>query len=260
MTGQITRAFAGDLHIRADGEGRTISGIVVPFDTEARVSDGGPSYLERFARGSFAKTIKERGDRVKLLLQHNSHDPIGKAIELREDAAGLLGSFRVSSVPAGDQAIELVRDGVLDSFSVGFAPVKHTREGEVTVRTEVALREASLVTFPAYDTARIHALRTALADLPEGERDALLRGITDRSKAQEEIEMFSYLMELTRVENEWIDEFMRRWAKRFPAVTASIGEPGSDDGVDHKAPTAVQRRTKPIRNTKSLQRIRRPKL
>ena len=177
MTGQITRAFAGDLHIRADGEGRTISGIVVPFDTEARVSDGGPSYVERFARGSFSKTIKERGDRVKLLLQHNSHEPIGRAVSLREDAAGLFGEFRVSSVPAGDQAIELVRDGVLDSFSVGFAPIKHVREGDVTVRTEVALREASLVTFPAYDTARILALRAALADLPEDERDALLRGI-----------------------------------------------------------------------------------
>ena len=178
MTGQITRAFAGDLHIRADGEGRTISGIVVPFDTEARVSDGGPSYLERFARGSFAKTIKERGDRVKLLMQHDSHEPIGRAVALREDAAGLYGEFRVSAVPAGDQALELVRDGVIDSFSVGFAPIKHTRDGDVTVRTEVAMREASLVTFPAYDTARVLALRAALADLPADERDALLRDIT----------------------------------------------------------------------------------
>ena len=109
---------------------------------------------------------------------------------------------------------------------------------------------------PALVYQALKARRAALNQ----QTDALLRGITDRSKAQEEIEMFSYLMELTRVENEWIDEFMRRWAKRFPAVTASIGEPGSDDGVDHKAPTAVQRRTKPIRNTKSLQRIRRPKL
>lgn len=87
--------------------------------------------------------------------------------------------------------------------------------------------------------------------------DALLRGITDRSKTQEEIEMLSYLMELTRVENEWVEEFTRRWAKRYPAVTTAIGESG--DGVDHRAPTAVQRRTKPIRNTRTLQWIKRPK-
>lgn len=178
MTAQITRAFAGDLHIRADGEGRTISGIVVPFDTVARVSDGGPAYDERFAFGSFGKTIKERGDRVKLLLQHDHREPIGRAVLLREDTAGLYGEFRVSAVPAGDQAIELVRDGVLDSFSVGFAAIKHTRDGDVTVRTEVALREASLVTFPAYDTARVLALRAALDGLPADERDALLRDIT----------------------------------------------------------------------------------
>jgi DNA-binding PadR family transcriptional regulator len=87
--------------------------------------------------------------------------------------------------------------------------------------------------------------------------DALLRGITDRSKTQEEVEMLSYLMEVTRIENEWIDEFLGRWAKRYPAVTSAMGEP--DDSIDHKAPTAMQRRTKPMRNTKSLQWVRRPK-
>lgn len=175
MTEQITRAFAGDLSIRADTEGRTVAGIVVPFDTVARVSDGGPSYDERFQRGAFAKTIRERGDRVKLLYQHNSREPIGKAVSLREDASGLYGEFRVSKVDDGDRALVLVRDGVIDSFSVGFSPVKHEKRDGVTVRTEVALREASLVTFPAYDTARIHSLREALAELPEDERLELLR-------------------------------------------------------------------------------------
>lgn len=173
----ITRSYAADLSIRADGDGRTVAGIVVPFDTEARVSDGGRPYTERFQRGAFAKTISERGDRVKLLMQHDSHEPIGRATSLREDAAGLYGEFRVSNVPAGDQALELVRDGVIDSFSVGFAPIKHVRDGDVTVRTEVALREASLVTFPAYDTARITALRAMVADLPEDQREEFLRAI-----------------------------------------------------------------------------------
>lgn len=177
MSEQFTRTFAGDLTVRADTEGRTVTGIVVPFGTVARVSDGGAPYDEMFAPGAFTRTIAERGDRVKLLMQHNSAEPIGRATLLREDAAGLYGEFRVSAVPAGDQAIELVRDGVIDSFSVGFAKVKHRKDKGVVVRTEVALREASLVTFPAYDTARITALRTALESLPDDERDALLRGI-----------------------------------------------------------------------------------
>jgi HK97 family phage prohead protease len=179
MTDNLIRAFAGDLSIRADGTGRTIAGIVVPFDTVARVSDGGRPYDEMHQRGSFQKTISERGDRVKLLLQHDRNNPIGKASMLREDAAGVYGEFTVSNVPAGDQALELVRDGVLDSFSIGFAPVKSYKSGDGTVvRTENALREASLVTFPAYDGARIMALRDALGNLPEDEREALLRDLT----------------------------------------------------------------------------------
>lgn len=173
----LTRAFAADLSIRADRDGRTVTGLVVPFGVPARVSDGGPAYEEKFARGAFAKTIAERGDRVKLLLQHNSSEPIGRATLLREDAAGLYGEFRVSAVPAGEQALELVRDGVIDSFSVGFTPIKHSKDGAVTVRTEVRLREASLVTFPAYDGARVLALRAALAGLPEEDREELLRSI-----------------------------------------------------------------------------------
>ena len=177
MTIGLTRAFAADLAVRADRDGRTVSGIVVPFDTVARVSDGGPAYDERFARGAFAKTIAERGDRVKLLLQHDSSEPIGRATLLREDTAGLYGEFRVSAVPAGEQALELVRDGVIDSFSVGFTPIKHSSDGRVTVRTEVRLREASLVTFGAYDGARVLALRAAFAALPEEDREELLRAI-----------------------------------------------------------------------------------
>ena len=101
--------------------------------------------------------------------------PIGRAVALREDKAGLYGEFRVSSVPSGDQALELVRDGVIDSFSVGFAPIQAEQDGDVTVRTEVALREASLVTFPAYEDARVLALRAALDEMDEQQRDELLR-------------------------------------------------------------------------------------
>ena len=36
--------------------------------------------------------------------------------------SGLYGEFRVSKVDDGDRALELVRDGVIDSFSVGFSP------------------------------------------------------------------------------------------------------------------------------------------
>lgn len=184
---EIDRRFdVPDLEIRADAAGRTVAGIVVPFDTVARVSDGGPSYDESFRRGAFAKTIRERGDRVKLLSQHDARrNPLGRAVSLREDGRGLYGEFKVSRTAAGDEALELIRDGALDSFSVGFAPVKHVSENGVTVRTEVRLRETSLVTFPAYEDARIVGVRAALdslAELSAEERAELIAALnTSRS-------------------------------------------------------------------------------
>lgn len=184
MTEAISRAFVSDMEVRSDGEGRTVHGIVVPFDRAARVSDGGPSYMEGFRKGSFARTIQHRGDRVKLLSQHNSRsNPLGRATLLREDAAGLYGEFHVSRTAAGDEALELLRDGALDSFSVGFTPIQHERSSDKTVwRTEVGLREASLVTFPAYEGALIGGVRSLspddLAELAQMLRDSVDLSVT----------------------------------------------------------------------------------
>lgn len=163
MTDTLSRAYAVDMEVRSDGSGRTVHGIVVPFDMVARVSDGGAPYDEAFQRGAFAKTIAEGGSRVKLLSQHNARtNPLGRATMLREDATGLYGEFRVSKTAAGDEALELLRDGSLDSFSVGFRPIKHENRNRVTWRTEVGLRETSLVTFPAYDGALVGGVRSLL--------------------------------------------------------------------------------------------------
>lgn len=161
----ITRDFAEvDLEIRNDGLGRTIHGIVVPFGQVARVSDDGRnSYDEMFRQGSFTKALAEQRGPVRLLSQHNSTQPIGRAEDMREDAVGLYGSFRVSNTAYANDQLELVRDNVLRSFSVGFIPSKHSRENGVTVRTEVGIREVSLVTFPAYVGAAVAGVR-AVAD------------------------------------------------------------------------------------------------
>jgi HK97 family phage prohead protease len=180
MTDNISRAFTGDIEVRASAEGRTIAGIIVPWDQKARVSDGGPSYDEMFRRGSLAKTIRERADRVKFLSQHNARtNPLGVARVLREDAAGAYGEFVVSKTQAGDEALELVRDGALDSFSVGFTPVKHEKRDGVVVRTEVRLNEVSLVTFPAYEDARVLAVREALAAFGEDDTEELRRMVAE---------------------------------------------------------------------------------
>ncbi|MBK8168319.1 MAG: HK97 family phage prohead protease [bacterium] len=163
----LIRDFVADIEIRSDGTGRTVHGILVPYNTVARVSDGGPAYEEMFAPGAFSRDIEARnGDfrKVKFLYQHDHEQPIGRAVELRDDAAGLFGAFRVAKTSKGDEVLELLREGVLDSFSIGFRPIDPApgdpiSVGEPVVRTKAGLRETSLVTFPAYAGALVAGVR-----------------------------------------------------------------------------------------------------
>jgi HK97 family phage prohead protease len=166
-----------DLSIRSDGDGRTVHGLAVPFDREATVDDGFGPYSEVFRRGAFARTINAGVNRVKLLGNHDRRKfPLGAATMLREDTAGLLGEFRVSKTREGDDALELVRDGAFDSFSVSFTPVKERKTGKSMIeRLEVKLREVSLVAFPAYEGAAIAGVRAQLSEhLTDEELERLL--------------------------------------------------------------------------------------
>lgn len=161
-----TAAFA-DIELRGS-DGRTIHGIAVPFDQPTQIQDSiGASYTETFRRGAFARTLSERGaSRVKLLAVHDSRSfPLGRLSSAVEDAAGLRIEARVSATQAGDEALELVRDGALDAFSIGFVPVatgdRWDQRRSSVERLEVKLHEVSLVPFPAYSGAVIAGVRSA---------------------------------------------------------------------------------------------------
>jgi uncharacterized protein len=160
----LRRAWSPHLDLEIRGDGRTVYGLAVPFDSPTPIRDRSGTYDEVFRMGAFANTIRERGDRVKFLANHDRQTlPLGKAVMLREDPAGLIGEFRVSATPAGDAALELIRDGVLDALSIGFAPLQSIgREGRdaVVERTEVKLMEVSAVAFPAYEGAVIAGVRS----------------------------------------------------------------------------------------------------
>jgi HK97 family phage prohead protease len=157
-----TRAYETDLEIRKDGDGRTISGIVVPYDVEQRIHHG---LTEVFRRGAFSRVIPN-AHRVKLLVSHDAQAlPIGRATLLREEKGGLYGDFRVSKGSRSDDILELVRDGALSEFSIGFQPIKdHRRPDGVVERLAAHLAEVSLVTFGAYgQAAQVASVRTPSA-------------------------------------------------------------------------------------------------
>ena len=163
MSDILRRAWNPLLDLEIRGDGRTVYGLAVPYDTPTPIRDRSGTYDEVFRMGSFADTIRERGDRVKFLANHDRQTlPLGKATSLREDPAGLIGEFRVSATDAGDAALELIRDGVLDALSVGFVPIEDRgRPGrdQIVERLAVKLMEVSAVAFPAYEGALISGVR-----------------------------------------------------------------------------------------------------
>lgn len=150
------RQYDTALEVRAEGDGRTVVGIAVPYDVEQRISS---NLVEVFRKGVFRNVVRA-ANRVKLLYQHKTDTPIGRAIMLEEREDGLYGEFRISKTEAGDEALELIRDGVLSNLSVGFQPLEDKKVAGVVNRMKAHLAEVSLVTFGAYgDAANIVAVR-----------------------------------------------------------------------------------------------------
>ncbi|MFF0501622.1 HK97 family phage prohead protease [Nocardia aobensis] len=143
--------------------GRTIHGLAVPFGEVTEVRDSyGPPYKETFVRGAFTRTIAERGNKLRLLAQHDGRSfPIGTPVSLAETDAGLAVAFRLSRTSAANDALELVRDGTVTGFSIGFVPIRDRVVDGVTQRLEVSLREVSLVAEPAYGGAQVAGIRSA---------------------------------------------------------------------------------------------------
>lgn len=169
MTTVLRHEYAADISIRSDGTGRTVHGIVVPYGQEADVADVVSGrlvrYREKFLPGAFQRDLIARAGRpLKLLYQHDPNDLLGVSVELREDAAGLYGAFKVSNTARGNDILELLRDGALDAFSVSFRPIAPGPKDPIPAtglveRVKAALRESSLVTFPAYSGAIVAGLR-----------------------------------------------------------------------------------------------------
>lgn len=163
-TDRLIRSVYTDLTVRDDGDGRTVYGTLVPFDTPTNIGGLMGGYEEQFAPGAFAKSINDgAGKRAKLTVGHRLEQlPIGVVHHLEETRDALVGSFFVSRTTEGDDALQRIRDGAVDSFSIEFTPVRSQWNPDRTAvtRLEARLRGVSLVAYPAYDDALIGGVRS----------------------------------------------------------------------------------------------------
>lgn len=160
MTVTTPRLEVREVQLRAateDGK-REFSGIAVPWNSPANI--GWQGYTEEFERGA----VQDSED-VIVLYRHS--EPVGRITEARETDAGWEVTGVLSATPRGEEVYTLLRDGVIKAMSVGFEPIEHREvrneddNSLSIVRTNVRVREVSLVPFPAYKGATVEEVRSA---------------------------------------------------------------------------------------------------
>jgi len=140
---------------------RTLTGIAAPYNVVARVSDGTEIML---APGS----LPEDGKNPKLYMYHDSTQPVGLVTARQDTPEGMLFEARISSTAAGDEALTLATDGVLDSVSVGISATEFTYdENGVMVITAAEWQELSLVPQPAFAGATIEKVMASIHQNPD---------------------------------------------------------------------------------------------
>ena len=134
---------------QGDQPSRTISGIAVPYGETAVVSDGTTVRIE-------AGALPVDGKAPKLFMYHDSTQPVGLVTAREDTDAGMLFTAKISATAAGDEALTLALDGVLDAVSVGINPTRFSYDDEGTMIVQAAdWIELSMVPVPAFAGAQI---------------------------------------------------------------------------------------------------------
>lgn len=153
-------------------EGRLteVAGLAVPYLIPTNIG----YFTETVHPGAFTESIRAAKNGIPLLALHDSSRldcVLGRAMagDFTETRAGLHVRFTLNSSDAAQDAAQLARDGGLGYLSIGFQPIKITehitKAGDLIVDLhEGRLLEVSLVSTPAYVSAAVDHVRSALID------------------------------------------------------------------------------------------------
>jgi HK97 family phage prohead protease len=161
---------------------RTITGIAVPYDVPATVSDGTEV---SFSKGS----LPVDGKKPRLYMNHDANQAIGIVTERVDTEEGMMFTAKISKTAAGDEALQLALDGVLDSVSVGVNPTKTraNKDGSITVLAADWI-ELSMVPVPAFAGAVITDIAASIHHEPEQTDNNEIQEPTEETEPMSEVE------------------------------------------------------------------------
>jgi uncharacterized protein len=157
-------------------------------------------------KGSFTKSIKERGPEgkqlIKYLLDHDKTKTIGKLTKLTEDERGLYFEAKIGTHTLGDDFIEMLKSEIINQASIGFKTVKEQYDQVMKANRikEVMLYEGSSVQFlganPEAGATWFKSLDDAMDYLAKMEKFIHNSSASDETLKKLEIQLQSLLSQL----------------------------------------------------------------
>lgn len=165
---------------RVSGDGNTMVGYPIVFGQWTEINSWEGRFFERVDRRSVNRTLKDRGDRVKVQFDHGMHPfvgsfPLGRPRVMQPEDYGLRTETPLADTSYNRDIIKpLLLDGAIDGMSFRFQVMRdewdmepersdHNPDGlpERTI-TELRLFEFGPVTYPAYEATQV-GIRSAAA-------------------------------------------------------------------------------------------------
>jgi HK97 family phage prohead protease len=159
---------------------RTISGIAVPYGVDATVSDG---TTVRVLEGA----LPVDGKAPRLFMNHDSTSAIGLVVSRESTSEGMLFTAKISDTVQGNEAMTLMKDGVLDSVSIGITPTSFAYDENGVMEIKAATwTELSVVAVPAFAGAQITEIAASIPQ-PESEISTIETEPTQETEPMSEV-------------------------------------------------------------------------
>lgn len=204
-------------------------GEIADIDEKIGIVKGYGSYFgnkdsdgDVIAKGAYQKTIKENGERVRYLWQHKMDKPIGKIKEMYEDDKGLMFVAEIPKTTLGNDALELMKAGIVTENSVGILPIQKQMKDDYREITEVKLYEISAVTLAANDQAKILDVKGKVDIENEFKRFDALAKLIRKGKISDEMG-YAIEAEILKLKSFFID---------FTKPTDEVTLPKKDDAIE----------------------------
>lgn len=176
LGGHVVKSYVGTKIDETDPQGQFgfVEGYIATWDIDRGDYFG---VKDQFTRGAFTDSIADHLKRRRNIRLKDHH---GRTVgnfpidTIKQDERGLFGVGKINlKVQQGRELFELVKDGTISDFSIGFSVDEFTIDGDLRTITKATIWEGSLVDEPMNPFANVIGFKSVVAfqDLPLASQD-----------------------------------------------------------------------------------------